>query len=283
MNEKCVDLLLKAGANTNIRNFYESDLLIGMQWYANQDKIATILKLLVEGGCEGNAQNDSGETALFAAIKKQNTETINYLLQAGSDVNKKTLYDVTPLSYAASNASLSEVNLLLEAGADPDIGHPLTTVVHLDALAYLGHKQVIAHQLIAAGANINSVDPEFGTALVTAAFIGSELLVMAALHAKAKVNIANIYPTHVTAPVSKMHTLSMLLAAGELCSEVFKQQEYPIVFNFVQATEKENKKSKDFMQSCFLIFVYFKCCTDFYYIFINVQLLRLLHSIGPSP
>ena len=26
---------------------------------------------------------------------------------------------------------------------------------------------------------------------------------------------------------------------------------------------KVNKKSKDFMQSCFLIFVYFKCCSDF--------------------
>ena len=25
----------------------------------------------------------------------------------------------------------------------------------------------------------------------------------------------------------------------------------------------DNKKSKDFMQSCFLIFVYFKCSSDF--------------------
>ena len=30
---------------------------------------------------------------------------------------------------------------------------------------------------------------------------------------------------------------------------------------------KVNKKSKDFMQSCFLIFVYFKCCS-YYIIFL---------------
>ena len=28
-------------------------------------------------------------------------------------------------------------------------------------------------------------------------------------------------------------------------------------------TVNDNKKSKDFMQSCFLIFVYFKCCSGF--------------------
>ena len=174
-------------------------------------------------------------------LKKKSTETIKYLLQAGSNLNKRIIHNVTPLSYAASTASLSEVNLLLEAGADPDIGHPLTTVAHPNDLAYSRAKQVIANQLIIVGANINTVDPEFGTALVTASFIGSELFVMTALHAKAKINIANIYPTDVGTKVSNSHTLSMLLASGESCSEVFKQHEYPVVFNFVQSTQNEKK------------------------------------------
>ena len=240
-HEKCIDLLLKSGASTNISNLYQSSLLMNAQWYSPHDKITNIVRLLVDGGCEVNAQNEIGETPLFVAVEKRNTETIKYLLQVGSDLNKKTIHNVTALSYAASNASLSEVNLLLEAGADPDIGHPLTTVAHPNALAYSGAKQVIANQLITVGANINSVDPEFGTALVTASFIGSELLVMTALHRKAKINIANIYPTHVSTQVSNSHTLSMLLAAGESCSEVFKQQEYPVVFNFVQCTQNEKK------------------------------------------
>ena len=170
----------------NIHNVDQSNLLITAQWYAPCDKITNIVTLLVEGGCEVNAPNEIGETPLFAAIEKKSTETIKYLLQAGSNLNKKTIHNVTPLSYAASTASLSEVNLLLEAGADPDIGHPLTTVAHPNDLAYSRAKQVIANQLIIAGANINTMDPEFGTALVTASFIGSELLVMTALHAKSK-------------------------------------------------------------------------------------------------
>ena len=240
-DEKCIDSLLKAGASTNIRKVDQSNLLMAAQWYAPSDKITNIVTLLVEGGCEVNAQNEIGQTPLFAAIERKSTETIKYLLQAGSDLNKKTIHNVTPLSYAAATASLSEVKLLLEAGADPDCGHPLTTVAHPDTLAHSGAKQVIANQLIIAGANINTVDPEFGTALVTASFIGSELLVMTALHTKAKINVANIYPTDACTKVNNSHTLAMLLASGESCSEVFKQHEYPAVFNFVQSTEKEKK------------------------------------------
>ena len=33
--------------------------------------------------------------------------------------------------------------------------------------------------------------------------------------------------------------------------------------NTTPTTTNGNKKSKDCMQSCFLIFLYFKCCSDF--------------------
>ena len=46
---------------------------------------------------------------------------------------------------------------------------------------------------------------------------------------------------------------------------------------------KINKKPRGFMQSCFPVSVYFKCLSKFFFIFINVQLLWLLHSIGPLP
>ncbi|MCG8624912.1 MAG: ankyrin repeat domain-containing protein, partial [Proteobacteria bacterium] len=185
-NERCVESLIKAGANTNICNIDQSNLLMKVQWYAPHQQIKhRIVRLLVEGGCEVNMQNDSGETALFAAIQNQDTETMKFLLQAGSNPNQNSLYNKTPLSYAASEASLLEVNLLLEAGADPNIGHPLTAVAHPETLVYLQDKQEIVKQLITAGANINTVDPEYGTVLVIASFIGSQNLVMTALNAKA--------------------------------------------------------------------------------------------------
>ena len=233
--------MIKAGANTNICNIDQSNLLMKVQWYAPHQQIKhRIVRLLVEGGCEVNMQNDSGETALFAAIQNQDTETMKFLLQAGSNPNQNSLYNKTPLSYAASEASLLEVNLLLEAGADPNIGHPLTAVAHPETLVYLQDKQEIVKQLITAGANINTVDPEYGTVLVIASFIGSQNLVMTALNAKAKINLAKIYPTHIEAE-SNSHTLSMLLAAGESCSEVFTQDEYPLVFNFVTSLQNDQK------------------------------------------
>ena len=44
-----------------------------------------------------------------------------------------------------------------------------------------------------------------------------------------------------------------------------------------------NKKPRGFMQSCFSFLCILNVVVIFYYIFINVQLLWLLHSIGPSP
>ena len=70
-NEKCIDSLLKAGATTNICNVDQSNLLIIAQWSAPCDKITNIVTLLVESGCEVNAQNEIGETPLFAAIEKK--------------------------------------------------------------------------------------------------------------------------------------------------------------------------------------------------------------------
>ena len=43
-----------------------------------------------------------------------------------------------------------------------------------------------------------------------------------------------------------------------------------------------NKKPRGFMQSCCCYFC-FRCLNDFDCIFVKVQLLWLLHSIGPSP
>ena len=44
-----------------------------------------------------------------------------------------------------------------------------------------------------------------------------------------------------------------------------------------------NKKPRGFMQNCCCFVLYFRCLNVFCYIFIKVQLLWLLHSIGPSP
>ena len=46
--------------------------------------------------------------------------------------------------------------------------------------------------------------------------------------------------------------------------------------------QKKNKKPRGFMQSCFPLCI-LNVWVSFYYIFINFQLLWLLHNINPSP
>ncbi len=84
------------------------------------DDITEIQKL-IEAGADVNVTNSNGETPLYVASSKNQTEVVKLLLEAGADVNKGRIEDgYTPL-HVASHGNFRVVKLLLDAGADVNV------------------------------------------------------------------------------------------------------------------------------------------------------------------
>lgn len=76
--------------------------------------------MLLENGADRNLRSILGFTALHLAILKKEYGFVEYLVNAGVDVNiRDTTYGTTPLIYAADQGAHHQVQLLLAAGADP--------------------------------------------------------------------------------------------------------------------------------------------------------------------
>jgi len=80
-NTKVVSLLIKRGANVNLRNSDGTTALQGACWGG----IVEIFKILVENGADIFNQNESGNTILFDACFGGNMEICKYLIENGVD------------------------------------------------------------------------------------------------------------------------------------------------------------------------------------------------------
>ncbi|OTA95889.1 hypothetical protein M434DRAFT_28384 [Hypoxylon sp. CO27-5] len=78
-----------------------------------------VVKLLfeVEGGIDLKAKDDSGETLLFAAVKRRSQAEAQLLLDYGADIEAKSENDETPLFKAVRKGYKDQVQLLLDRGA----------------------------------------------------------------------------------------------------------------------------------------------------------------------
>lgn len=72
-----------------------------------------IIDYLLEAGCEVNVKNDLGETPLHIAIKKKHMGIVESLLKAGADVNAQDINGNTPLHIAAITAYPEKLLYLL--------------------------------------------------------------------------------------------------------------------------------------------------------------------------
>ena len=116
--EKCVQLLLKTGADVNV--FYSGDwlenttpLLKGVK-FGNQ----RIISILLAAGADVNGD----EFPLHTALSHKPFPCIKLLIQAGADVNRQDSFQMTPLHLAVSRLfETKTIRLLLESGADVNI------------------------------------------------------------------------------------------------------------------------------------------------------------------
>lgn len=84
--------------------------------------LATI-KTAVKIGKDLNQKFEPGYTPLCAAVKYQQLEIINYLLQIDVDLHKMSNHK-TPLMYAAKYGHLEIVKLLLQHGVNKNTKNP---------------------------------------------------------------------------------------------------------------------------------------------------------------
>lgn len=132
-NTKALELFYSLGANIKLG---ESDLLMNAGYNAQTESV----KWLIGKGADVNHTLKNGENALHYTISNTDkmtgrTEIVRLLINAGTDVHKKTiagqeticfmrdaiLKGETPLHRAAAYAGEEIVKLLLEAGADPSV------------------------------------------------------------------------------------------------------------------------------------------------------------------
>ena len=160
-----VTMLLQAGANakaiakdgtTPLMHSYKSYGMLEAYLFGS-DKIinpeSQIIQILIDAGTDVNAQNDTGETALYLASRGGDLESVKCLIAAKANVNTKTKYGETPL-HAAKSAEITKA--LLAAGADAKaIDSYKHTPLHYTSNADM------ARALLEAGAEVDAKD-EYG-------------------------------------------------------------------------------------------------------------------------
>jgi ankyrin repeat protein len=118
-NEKIVKVLIKAGADVNIRN---NDLKTALM-YAVEGVDDEIVKVLIDAGSDVNIQDDYNRTALIYAVETRRNRTINkkiveLLIEKGADVNTRDSEGTTPLMFASMGENIEIINILIENGGN---------------------------------------------------------------------------------------------------------------------------------------------------------------------
>lgn len=138
---------------------------------------------------------------LFNALNKKDGGTaLSKLLAAKTipDVNARLNYARAPLAHAvfwATPLTLADatlkVEMLIKAGALPDPKHPLAGTTPLIEVATYAYCNEIARILIDAGANVNELDNDGNTPLITAAQANNKTLIEMLFSKGAKRTIIN--------------------------------------------------------------------------------------------
>lgn len=164
-----VKLLLQKGADASIA---DGDKLTALMNAAENGSVETI-KALVEATDKEylNAFSKTGFTALIIAAAHGHAKALEYLIDAGADMEAKhELNQVTPLMYAAASGHLECMKVLIAKGANLAVKHTNGGTALLEAAT--GGEVEAIKLLIEAGAEYNFKDDDGVTPLMAVASQG---------------------------------------------------------------------------------------------------------------
>ena len=165
---QCVKLLLTAGADVNITRSNQSTVLHEALRGKHEQKTACeCVELLLIAGAPLNEVYRDGKTPLCEASRYGCERCISNLVQAGANVNG-VHEDGIPLIASTESSSLNGIRSLLQHGADVNRQESKTGNTALIAAAYYCYVKCIT-PLVEAGADVNAVNSQGCTALITAA------------------------------------------------------------------------------------------------------------------
>ena len=87
--------------------------------FSKNGKLKTV-QFLVDAGADINFQNQLNVTSLIVASQNGHLDIVRYLKEQGADINLKTIDETNALMYAAEGGHLDIVNYLLDQGAQID-------------------------------------------------------------------------------------------------------------------------------------------------------------------
>ncbi len=111
-NTGLLKLLIARGANLNKLSQDGSSAL----YLATKKNNINMMKILIDAGADIDIKNHKGNTALDMAVKEKQMQSIRLLLAYGADPNISG--NITPLAKALRLENIEIVQLLLESGAD---------------------------------------------------------------------------------------------------------------------------------------------------------------------
>ena len=183
---------------------------------ARNGNINTVRKLL-NNGVNVNEPNKHGETPLYLASERGNTEMVKALLDSpGINVDKADSNRYTPLHVATRKSFSKIVKMLLEAGADINKTNVFgyTPLYHA---SYNGNAKIVKI-LLEAGADVNKAQNEGMTPLFIASTYGNfgavKLLLAAPGIDVNKASNAGYTPLHVSSEECHPEVVNLLLKAG---------------------------------------------------------------------
>jgi len=112
-------------------------------YFAAEKGETEMAKLLIAKGADAKVLTPNGETVLHAASMIESSALMTALIEAGAEVNARNLDGETPLHWAALTGTFLAVKALADAGADLDAqdvrrgNTPLHAAVHHDDIVLI--------------------------------------------------------------------------------------------------------------------------------------------------
>lgn len=156
---------------------------------AAQKGFTEIIDILLRYGADVDNRNDAGKTALMLAAFSGQLGAVQSLREHGASYTLHDKGGSTPLHWAVDGQNLDLITFMIDDGADVNIRDSVSSWTPLLRCAAVTGNKDVAKVLIKEGADINAVDVDGKTALMTAVLNGHHLMVEMLLQYDADISV----------------------------------------------------------------------------------------------